>query len=102
MEAAGVSCDVIDLATVSPIDVETIVGSVERTGRLVIIQEAPRSTSVSSEVAAEVAERCLWSLEAPIQRICGYDTPMPLFKLEHDYMPSVARIVAGIRRTLEV
>ena len=55
-----------------------------------------------AEVAAEVAERCIWSLEAPVQRITGYDTPMPLFKLEHDYMPSVARIVAGIRNTLEV
>jgi 2-oxoisovalerate dehydrogenase E1 component subunit beta len=102
LEADGVSCEVIDLATVSPIDVETIVDSVERTGHLVIVQEAPRSTSVSSEVAAEVAERCIWSLEAPIQRITGYDTPMPLFKLEHDYMPSVARVVAGIRKTLEV
>lgn len=102
LEAEGVSCEVIDLATVSPIDVETIVDSVERTGRLVIVQEAPRSTSVSSEVAAEVAERCIWALEAPIQRVTGYDTPMPLFKLEHDYMPSVARVVAGIRRTLEV
>jgi pyruvate dehydrogenase E1 component beta subunit len=102
LEAEGVSCEVIDLATVSPIDVETIVDSVERTGRLVIVQEAPRSTSVSSEVAAEVAERCIWSLEAPIQRVTGYDTPMPLFKLEHDYMPSVARVVAGIRKTLEV
>jgi 2-oxoisovalerate dehydrogenase E1 component subunit beta len=102
MESQGVACEVIDLATVSPIDIETVVESVERTGRLVIVQEAPRSCSVGSEIAAEVAERCIWSLEAPIQRVTGYDTPMPLFKLEHDYMPSVARIVSGIRNTLEV
>ena len=101
MEAEGVSCEVIDLATVSPIDYETILDSVEKTGRLVIIHEAPKTCGVGAEIAAEVADQALFSLEAPIVRVAGYDTPMPLFKLEHDYMPSVNRILKGIRRTLE-
>lgn len=101
MEAEGVSCEVIDLATVSPIDYETILDSVEKTGRLVIVHEAPKTCGVGAEIAAEVADQALFSLEAPIVRVAGYDTPMPLFKLEHDYMPSVHRILKGIRRTLE-
>ncbi|MCG8435948.1 MAG: alpha-ketoacid dehydrogenase subunit beta, partial [Gammaproteobacteria bacterium] len=101
MEGSGVSCEVIDLATISPIDYETILDSVEKTGRLVIVHEAPKSCGVGAEVAAEVADKGLYSLEAPIQRVAGYDTPIPLFKLEHDYMPSVGRITKAIRRTLE-
>ena len=101
MEAQDVDCEVIDLATVSPIDFETIIDSVEKTGRLVIVHEAPKSFGVGAEIAAEVADKALFSLEAPIQRVTGYDTPMPLFKLEHDYMPSVNRVCKAIRRTLE-
>lgn len=101
MEAEGVSCEVIDLATVSPIDYETILDSVEKTGRLVIVHEAPKTCGVGAEIAAEVADQALFSLEAPIVRVAGYDTPMPLFKLEHDYMPSVHRVLKGIRRVLE-
>ena len=101
MEADGISCEVIDVATVSPIDYETILDSVEKTGRLVIIHEAPKTAGLGAEIAAEVADQALFSLEAPIVRVTGYDTPMPLFKLEHDYMPSVSRVVKGIRRVLE-
>ncbi|HEX7965563.1 MAG TPA: alpha-ketoacid dehydrogenase subunit beta [Gammaproteobacteria bacterium] len=97
----GVSCDVIDLATVAPIDFDTILESVEKTGRLVIIHEAPRNCGVGAEIAATVAEKVIYSLKAPIQRVTGYDIPMPLFKLEHDYMPSVDRVVKGIRKALE-
>jgi 2-oxoisovalerate dehydrogenase E1 component beta subunit len=97
----GVGCEVIDLATVSPIDFETILESVEKTGRLVIIHEAPRNCGVGAEVAATVAEKAIYSLKAPIERVTGYDIPMPLFKLEHDYMPSVERVMLGIRKALE-
>ncbi|MBU6470613.1 MAG: alpha-ketoacid dehydrogenase subunit beta [Gammaproteobacteria bacterium] len=97
----GVGCEVIDLATVSPIDFETILESVEKTGRLVIVHEAPRNCGVGAEVAATVAEKAIYSLQAPVERVTGYDVPMPLFKLEHDYMPSVERVVKGIRRVLE-
>lgn len=97
----GVDVEVIDLATVSPIDFDTILESVEKTGRLVVVHEAPRNCGVGAEIAATVAERAIYSLEAPIQRVAGYDTPIPLFKLEHDYMPGVDRIVRAVRNTLE-
>ena len=97
----GVSCEVIDLATISPIDFETILDSVEKTGRLVIVHEAPRNCGVSAEVAATVAEKGIYHLKAPIERVTGYDVPMPLFKLEHDYMPSVDRVIKCIRKVLD-
>jgi pyruvate dehydrogenase E1 component beta subunit len=101
MEKDGVSVEVIDLATVSPIDEQTVLESVEKTGRCVIVQEAPITGGVGSEVAALIAEKALYSLEAPIVRVAGWDTPMPLFKLEHDYMPSIARVLAGIKSAME-
>jgi len=97
----GVSCEVIDLATISPIDSETILDSVERTGRLVIVHEAPRNCGVGAEIAALVAERGLYFLQAPIQRVTGFDTVMPLFRREMDYIPSVPRVIDGIRAALK-
>jgi pyruvate dehydrogenase E1 component beta subunit len=94
-----IGCDVIDLASLSPIDHDTVLDSVARTGRLVIVHEAARHCGVGAEVAATVAERGLHDLQAPVRRITGYDTVMPYFKLEHDYIPSVARIADGIRET---
>jgi pyruvate dehydrogenase E1 component beta subunit len=96
-----ISCDVIDLATLSPIDHASILASVAHTGRLVIVHEAPRNCGVGAEIAATVAERGLYDLHAPIRRITGYDTVMPYFRLEHDYIPSVARIADGIRETVK-
>lgn len=97
----GIDCEVIDLATVSPIDMETILDSVEKTGRLVIVHEAARSCGVGAEVAAGVAEHGLYDLEAPIERVTGYDTVMPLFRMEYQYLPSVQRIVDAVKRTFE-
>lgn len=96
----GVGCEVIDLATLSPIDHESILESVAKTGRLVIVHEAPRNCGVGAEIAAHVAEHALYDLQAPIRRVTGYDTIMPLFKLEYDFIPSVARIVDAVRDTL--
>jgi pyruvate dehydrogenase E1 component beta subunit len=96
-----ISCEVIDVATVSPIDMETILESVEKTGRLVIVHEAARSCGIGAEIAAEVAEKGIYDLEAPIQRVTGYDTVMPLFRMEYQYLPSVQRIVDAAKRTLE-
>jgi pyruvate dehydrogenase E1 component beta subunit len=98
--AEGVSCEVIDVATLSPIDFETILDSVAKTGRLLIVHEAPRTAGLGAEIAATVAEEALYDLQAPIRRVTGYDTIMPLYRLEHDYIPGVARIVDGIRATL--
>ena len=95
-----INCDVIDLATLSPIDHRSILDSVAHTGRLVIVHEAARNCGVGAEIAATVAERGLYDLHAPIRRITGYDTVMPYFRLEHDYSPSVERIADGIRETV--
>jgi pyruvate dehydrogenase E1 component beta subunit len=96
----GVSAEVIDLATLSPIDGDTILESVAKTGRLVIVHEAARNVGVGAEIAAIVAEHGIYDLDAPIQRVTGYDTVMPLFKLEQDYIPSVRRIVDAVQLTL--
>jgi pyruvate dehydrogenase E1 component beta subunit len=98
---SNISCEVVDLATISPIDYETILESVEKTGRLVIVHEAARSGGVGAEVAAIVAEKGLYDLKSPIRRVTGYDVVMPLFRREMDYMPSVSKIVDAVRETLE-
>ena len=100
MQNDGVSCEVIDLATLSPIDHDTILESVAKTGRLVIVHEAPRNCGIGAEIAAHVAEHGLYDLQAPIQRVTGYDTIMPLFRQEFEYIPSVARITDAVRSTL--
>jgi 2-oxoisovalerate dehydrogenase E1 component beta subunit len=100
LAASGVSPEVIDLATISPIDSETILDSVAKTGRLVIVHEAARNCGVGAEVAAMVAEHAFYDLQAPIQRVTGYDTIMPLYRLENDYVPSVARIVDAAKATM--
>ena len=100
LQGGGVSCEVIDVATLSPIDHDSILESVAKTGRLVIVHEAARNCGIGAEIAATVAEHGLYDLHAPIRRVTGYDAVMPLFKLEHEYIPSVARIVDAVRETL--
>jgi 2-oxoisovalerate dehydrogenase E1 component beta subunit len=101
LQKDGVGCEVLDLATISPIDHDTILESIAKTGRLVIVHEAPRNCGVGAEIAAHVAEHGLYDLQAPVRRVTGYDTVMPLFRLEYEYIPSVARIVDAVRETLE-
>jgi pyruvate dehydrogenase E1 component beta subunit len=102
LEQEGVSAEVIDLATVSPIDAETILESVAKTGRLIVVHEAARNCGVGAEIAALVAERGLYDLVAPIQRVTGYDAVVPLYRLENEYIPSVARIVDAVKATVEL
>jgi pyruvate dehydrogenase E1 component beta subunit len=97
----GISAEVIDVATISPLDIDTILESVSKTGRLVIVHEAAKNCGVGAEIAAGVAEKGIWDLEAPIVRVTGYDTVMPLFRLEYEYLPSVARIIDGVKKTFE-
>ena len=97
----GIAAEVIDVATLKPLDIETILASVAKTGRCVIVHEAPRTCGLGAEIAATIAERGLYSLLAPIERVTGYDVVVPLFRLEGQYMPSVARIVSAVRKTLE-
>lgn len=98
----GIQAEVIDVATISPLDMDTIIESVGRTGRCVIIQEAPKHCGVASEIAAGLADAGLFSLLAPVKRVCGYDTIMPLYRNEMKYMPSVRRILDAIDAVLEV
>src|SRR6185369_17230535 len=100
LQKDNVSCEVIDLATLSPIDHDTILESVAKTGRLVIVHEAPRNCGIGAEIAATVAEHGLYDLHAPIKRVTGYDTIVPLSRLEYDYIPSTARIADAVRATL--
>lgn len=96
----GVSAEVVDLRTLSPMDSDTVVASVRRTGRLVIAHEAPRTLGVGAELAARVGEEALTSLLAPVERVSGFDTAMPLYRLENYYLPDAARIIDAVQRVL--
>jgi 2-oxoisovalerate dehydrogenase E1 component beta subunit len=97
----GISAEVIDVATIKPLDMQTILQSVEKTGRCVIVHEAARTGGVGAEIAAQLAEHALMFLHAPIQRVTGYDSVMPYFKLEKLYIPSVDRIMHAVQSVLE-
>ena len=100
LASVGISAEVIDVATLTPLDFDTIKESVQKTGRCVIVHEAPRTAGFGAEIAARIAEECLYELLAPVQRVTGYDTHIPLFRLEMKYLPSVEKIVAAVKRTL--
>jgi pyruvate dehydrogenase E1 component beta subunit len=99
-EAEGVSCEVIDLRSLSPVDYAPILDSVRSTGRMVYAQEAPGFTSLGSEIAATVTERAFYSLEAPVLRVSGFDAPFPPAKLEGTYLPDADRVLEAVDRAL--
>jgi pyruvate dehydrogenase E1 component beta subunit len=101
-EEDGVEAEVIDLLTIAPLDEETFVTSLRKTGRAVVITEAPRSFGPAAEVVARLVEKSFWYLEAPVRRVTGYDTIIPLFAYEKAYLPSAERILSAARETLEV
>ena len=107
MEAARVARDegwnleVIDLRSLSPLDEATIVASVERTGRAVVVHEAPGTLGMAAEVAAVLQEHAFYSLEAPVQRVTGFDIPYPAALLEEHFLPSVDRVLDAVERSLE-
>ncbi|HTM23066.1 MAG TPA: alpha-ketoacid dehydrogenase subunit beta [Kofleriaceae bacterium] len=96
----GISCEVIDLRTLVPFDIDTLVASTRKTGRVVVVHEAPRTVGFGAELIASIQERAMDALEAPIQRVTGFDTPFP-YTLEHEYMPNADRVLGAIRYTLE-
>jgi pyruvate dehydrogenase E1 component beta subunit len=96
----SISCEVIDLRTLSPFDIETILGSAKKTGRVVVVHEAARTCGFGAELAASIYERAIEYLEGPIQRVTGFDTPFP-YSLEHEYLPNADRVLGAIRATLE-
>ena len=99
-EGEGTSVEVVDLRSISPIDWDTLVDSARSTGRVVVTQEAPGNVSVGSEIAATLAERTFYTLEAPVIRVSGFDTPFPPAQLESSYLPSVDRILDAIDRAM--
>ncbi|XQW86257.1 alpha-ketoacid dehydrogenase subunit beta [Thalassotalea piscium] len=97
--ADGISCEVIDLRTILPWDVETVATSVRKTGRLLVTQEAPLTAGFASEIAATIQEECFLHLESPIERVCGFDTPYPL-ALEKEYLADHLKIYEAIKRSM--
>ena len=97
---SGLDCELIDLQTLVPWDRDTVVNSVKKTGRCVIVHEAPKTSGFGAEMSASIQERCFYHLEAPIQRVTGWDTPFP-HTTEWDYMPSPSRIAQAIKNTQE-
>ncbi len=96
----GIGCELIDLRTLWPVDIDCIVSSVKKTGRALIVHEAPRTCGLGAEISALIHERCFVHLEAPIKRVTGWDTPFP-YTLENEYLPRAPRILKGIRQTAE-
>ncbi|NED99016.1 alpha-ketoacid dehydrogenase subunit beta [Phytoactinopolyspora halotolerans] len=94
------SLEIIDLRTLSPLDLDPVYESVRRTGRLVVVHEAQRTLGIGTEVAARVTEECFYSLEAPVVRVTGYDTPYPPARIEDDYLPDLDRVLDGVDRAL--
>ena len=97
---SGLDCEVIDLRTLVPLDIETIVNSVKKTGRCVIVHEATHTSGYGAELAALVQENCFHHLEAPIERVTGWDTPYP-HAFEWQYFPGPARVIAALKRAME-
>jgi len=96
----GVAIELVDVRTLAPLDVETIVASVSKTGRAVVLHEAPRTAGFGAEIVAQIQEHCLYDLEAPVVRVTGWDTVFPLKRSEHHYLPSVERVIAGVEQAL--
>jgi pyruvate dehydrogenase E1 component beta subunit len=96
----GFSIEVIDVRSLSPIDYPTLIASAQKTGRVVIAHEAPTNVSISSEIAARIAEHAFYSLEAPVLRVGGFDTPYPPAKLEEEYLPDADRILEAVDRVM--
>lgn len=99
-EGVGISCELIDLQTIAPWDVDTIEQSVRKTGRLVVSHEAPQTGGFAAEIAATIQDRCFLSLEAPVQRVCGYDTPFPLV-FEKFYYPDALKNFEAIKKAVD-
>jgi pyruvate dehydrogenase E1 component beta subunit len=101
MKAEGISVEVIDLRTLMPLDLEALLVSITKTGRVVVVHEGPRTCGIGAEIAALVNERLLVHLLSPVERVTGFDTVFPYAMLEHHYLPGKERIVRAIKKTIE-
>ncbi len=95
-----IELEIIDLRTISPIDIETIIGSIRKIGRGVVVHEAPKTCGLGAEITALINEKALLSLQAPIERVTGFDIPVPLLKSEHYYLPNPKRIVMAVKKVM--
>ncbi|MEK6867818.1 MAG: alpha-ketoacid dehydrogenase subunit beta, partial [Nanoarchaeota archaeon] len=98
---SGVDVEIIDLRTIAPYDIAAVLATAQKTGRVMIVHEAPRTCGFSTEIAAQIAEKALYYLKAPILRVTGYDTVMPLYKLENWYLPSAEKILFTAKKLME-
>jgi pyruvate dehydrogenase E1 component beta subunit len=101
LAAMGIDAEIIDLRTLNPLDMPTIMASVKKTGRVVIVEEAPRTGSLGGEIACRIQEFGLLSLQAPVLRVAGFDTPFPQYALEDYYLPNTTRIIRTIKKVME-
>lgn len=97
----GVSLEVIDLRTLSPLDLDPVYESVRKTGRAVVVHEAAQTLGMGAEVAARITETCFYSLEAPVLRVTGYDLPYPPSRVEEEFLPGLDRVLDAVDRSLE-
>jgi 2-oxoisovalerate dehydrogenase E1 component beta subunit len=97
--AEGIDCEVLDLRSLQPLDLDAVVASVRKTGRAVVVHEAPRTCGFGAELCALIQEHCFLSLEAPVVRVTGFDTPFP-YTLENEYLPRAPRILQAVRATV--
>ena len=95
-----ISVELIDLRTVSPVDKDAIIQSVTKTGRCVIVHEAPKTCGFGAELATIIQEHCFLSMKAPVQRVAGFDTIMPYYKLELEYLPNADRVVEAVTQVM--
>jgi pyruvate dehydrogenase E1 component beta subunit len=99
-ETEGRHLEVVDLRALSPIDWDTVVASVRKTQHAIVVAETPVYASLAAEIAARISEKCFYSLEAPVMRVCGYSTPYPTSRIEEDYLPDLDRILDAVDRSL--
>ena len=96
----GPQLEVIDLRTLSPLDIEPVLESVRKTGRAVVVHEATVNLGIGAEIAARITEECFYSLEAPVLRVGGFDTPYPPSRIEEQYLPDLDRVLDAVDRAL--
>lgn len=97
----GISAEVVDLRSLNPLDRDTFIGSVVKTGRGVVVHEAPKTNGFGAEIVAQINEHALMHLEAPVQRVCGFDVVFPLAHQEKLYLPNRDRVVAAAKKSME-
>ena len=101
LQSKRISCEIIDLRTLFPLDTPAIISSVKKTGRAVVVHEAPRTAGLGAEIYALIMERALLSLQAPVERVTGFDTIMPLYTLENEYLPNPTKIQAAVEKVMK-